>query len=56
MKLRNDLLDTTPKICTERAIIFTKSMKESIGEPIVKRRAKSFYSVLDKMSIFIRDP
>jgi len=55
MKLRNDLLDTTPKICTERAIIFTKSMKESIGEPIVKRRAKSFYNVLDKMSIFIRD-
>ncbi len=54
-KLRDELLDTTPEICSERAKIFTESMKRSEGEPIVKRRAKSFHEVLDKMSIFVRD-
>lgn len=54
-KLRDELLDTTPEICSERAKIFTESMKRSEGEPIVKRRAKSFHEVLDKMSIYVRD-
>lgn len=54
-KLRNELLNTIPEICPERARIFTKSMKKSEGEPIVLRRAKSFYDVLNQMTIYVRD-
>jgi len=55
MNLRDELLDNIPEICPERARIFTECMKESEGQPIVKRRAKAFYEVLDKMSIYVRD-
>ena len=54
-KLRDELLDTIPEICPERAKIFTESMKKSEGEPIVLRRAKAFNEVLNKMSIYVRD-
>ncbi len=54
-KLREELVETIPEICSERAVIFTESMKKSEGQPIIKRRADSFYDVLDKMSIFVRD-
>ena len=54
-ELRDGLLDNIPGICPERAAIFTNSMKNSEGQPIVKRRAKSLYDVLDGMSIFVRD-
>ncbi|MGM0500383.1 MAG: glycyl radical protein [Bacillota bacterium] len=53
-RLRNELLDTTPEICTERARYFTESMKKSEGSPIVLRRAESFKEVLENMSIYIR--
>jgi formate C-acetyltransferase len=54
-KLRNGLFDHVPGICPERAVIFTSSMKETEGQPIIKRRAKALYEVLDKMTIFVRD-
>lgn len=53
--LREELLNTTPAICPERAVIFTESMKRTEGQPIVKRRAQSLYEILDTMSIYIRD-
>jgi formate C-acetyltransferase len=53
--LRQGLLENTPAICPERAVLFTESMKKSEGQPIAKRRAQAFYEVLDKMTIFIRD-
>lgn len=54
-RLRKELIQTTPEICAERAVIFTESMKRSEGRPIVKRRAESLYEVLDKMTIFVRN-
>ncbi len=54
-KLRDGLFEKFPGICPERAVIFTESMKNSEGQPIVKRRAQSFYDVLDSMTIFVRD-
>lgn len=52
-KLRTGLMSINPEICPERARYFTESMKQSEGEPIVLRRAKGFYDVLDNMSIYI---
>jgi formate C-acetyltransferase len=54
-KLRNDLLDTVPEICPERARYFTASMKKTEGKPVVLRRAEAFKEVLEKMSIYIRE-
>ncbi len=54
-KLRNDLVDTVPSICSERAKIFTESMKKTEGLPIEKRKAKAFFDVLNHMSIYVRD-
>lgn len=54
-KLRNGIYEEIPKICSERVRIFTDSMKKSEGQPIVKRRAQSFFDVLTQMSIFVRD-
>jgi len=53
-KLRNELIRITPQICPERARIFTQSMKETDGQPIVKRRAKALFEVLANMSIYVR--
>jgi len=54
-KLRDSIIEDIPKICPERARIFTASMKLSEGQPIVKRRAQSFFDVLTQMTIFVRD-
>ncbi|MCD6342870.1 MAG: pyruvate formate-lyase, partial [Spirochaetaceae bacterium] len=54
-KLRDGLFEKFPEICPERAVIFTESMKKSEGQPIVKRRAQSFYDVLDSMTILVRE-
>jgi len=54
-KLRNGIYEEIPKICPERARIFTESMKNSEGQPIVKRRAQSFLDVLTQMTIFVRE-
>jgi pyruvate formate-lyase/glycerol dehydratase family glycyl radical enzyme len=53
-KLRKKLVLVKPEICSERALIFTRSMQKTEGEPISIRRAKAFYDVLDQMSIYIQ--
>lgn len=54
-ELKDQLLNTTPQICLERAVIFTDSMKKTVGQPIVLRRAKAFSSVLSGINLYIRD-
>ena len=54
-ELRDGLFANIPGICPERVVLFTNSMKNSEGQPIVKRRARSLYDVLDGMTIFVRD-
>lgn len=54
-ELREKLVTVKPEICSDRALFFTASMQKTEGEPIVIRRAKAFYEVLDRMSIYIQD-
>ena len=42
-----------PRICPERCVIFTESMKKSEGKPIALRRSQAFYDVLDQMSVYV---
>lgn len=43
------------KVCLERARLVTQSYKETEGEPMVLRRAKSLKKMLDNMTIYIQD-
>ena len=54
-QVRQDLLDSTPAICPERALLITESYKLSKGEPFVLRKAKALHNILSKMSIYIED-
>lgn len=54
-RLRNRLFDQEPRICSERCVIFTQSMKKSEGRPIALRRAQAFYDVLDKMTVCVNE-
>lgn len=54
-QLRDELMYTIPKICPERARLFTESMKESEGQPIVLRRARAFAHVLENTKIYVRN-
>ena len=53
-QLRDTMLAVTPKLCSERARLYTESWKETEGQPIVIRRAKALGKILNGMSIFIR--
>ncbi len=53
-QLRDTMLAVTPKVCTERAVLYRKSWEETEGQPIVIRRAKALERVLRGMSIYIR--
>lgn len=42
-------------VCSERAVLFTESFKETEGEDFVLRKAKAFAHVLKHMSIYIEE-
>ena len=54
-KVRQDLLDSIPAICPERALLITEAYQQSEGEPFVLRKAKALDAILSKMSIYIED-
>jgi formate C-acetyltransferase len=54
-KVRQDLLDSVPAICPERALLITESYKQTEGEPFVLRKAKALDAILSNMSIYIED-
>lgn len=53
-RLRKELTEQKPYVDGERCKIFTESMKTTDGLPIIIRRAKSFYEVLDKMTVRVK--
>ena len=53
--LRQQLLDTTPQVCVERARLVTEAYRQNEADPPVLRRAKAFAHTLDEMSIYILD-
>jgi len=54
-KVRQDLLDSIPAICPERALLITDSYNQTEGEPFVLRKAKALDAILSNMSIYIED-
>jgi len=54
-KLREWIRSVTPEICPERAIIATRTYKETESEPMAIRRAKTFYNTLAEMTVCIYD-
>ena len=54
-KVRQDLLDSVPAICPERALLITESYKQTEGESFVLRKAKALDAILSNMSITIED-
>lgn len=50
---RDELLDTEPAVCVERALLATESYRLHRNEPKVLRRAHMLRAVLDNMTIFI---
>ena len=53
-KLRDELAAQKPYVDGERCRVFTESMKKTDGLPIIIRRAKSFYDVLDQMTVWVK--
>jgi formate C-acetyltransferase len=54
-KLKEALFANMPQIEADRAIIITKSYKETEGLPIIKRRAKAFKAIMEQLPITIRE-
>ncbi len=52
-KLREQVLDAQPSVCTERAKIITQAYKKYQDQPIVLRRALALKEILQDMSIHI---
>jgi formate C-acetyltransferase len=50
---REELLDTTPVVCVERALITTRTYREHEAEPAMLKRAYTLRRVLGEMTIFI---
>jgi pyruvate formate-lyase/glycerol dehydratase family glycyl radical enzyme len=52
-RLRKIMLDTKASLCSQRALLYTESFKQTENEPYILRKAKAFAHTLDHMSIFI---
>ena len=52
--LKDTLLAVEPAICPERAVLLTRSWRETEGQPVVIRRAMGFARILEGMSIYMR--
>jgi pyruvate formate-lyase/glycerol dehydratase family glycyl radical enzyme len=52
--LKDTLLAVEPALCPERAVLLTRSWRETEGQPVVIRRAMGFARILREMSIYIR--
>lgn len=50
---REQLLDTTPSVCVERALLTTQAYRDHQDEPMVVLRALMVRNVLENMSIYI---
>ncbi len=54
-KLIEGLYSVTPEIESERAVLITKSFKETESLPMIVRRAKALEKILSEMTVVIRD-
>lgn len=54
-KLKRMILDATPYVESERAMLVTESFKETEGLPVILRRAKAVEKIFNQLPITIRD-
>ena len=54
-KMREELLDTKPQVCVERAIYTTEAYKQHKDKMKILQRAYAVENTLKKMTIFIED-
>lgn len=53
LKIREDIVNARPRVCLERARIWTKTFQEPCADPLVVRRARALERVLDQVSVRI---
>ena len=54
-RMRQEVLDIPPSVCTERAKIITQAYKKYQNQPVVLKRALALKDILESMSIYIMD-
>ena len=54
-KYREEVLETKPHICAERALLATDAYKENQDKPNVMKRALMLKNILENMSLYIED-
>ena len=54
-KLRDDMLAKKPKMCAERAKIYTEIYQKYESDPMIIRRSKALKELLENMTIYILD-
>lgn len=52
-RLQTKMMHRSASICSERALLYTESFRQSEGEPYILRKAKAFAHTLKHMSIYI---
>ena len=52
-KFHRKMQNRKASICSERALLYTESFKETEGEPYILRKAKAFAHTLRNMTIYI---
>lgn len=52
-KLKDSLLSAEPRLCIERAQIYTKVYQENEALPIVRKRALALKKTLEESTIYI---
>ena len=55
LKLKKDLVEIRPEICTERLIILTQAYQRYNAYPNIMKRAMALRDILNQMSIYIED-
>ena len=54
-KLREQTMNSEPSICAQRLRIITRAYQQYENEPVIIKRAKALYDILNEMDIYILD-
>jgi pyruvate formate-lyase/glycerol dehydratase family glycyl radical enzyme len=54
-RLRMNMLHAKASLCSQRALLYTESFKQTNNEPYILRKAKAFAHTLDHMTLFIEE-
>ena len=52
---REELLETKPKVCAERAVLATQSYQLHSDKPVALKRAYMLQNILSNMTVFIEE-